>query len=182
MTQLLDYVESILTPIIQGSEGTRKPTANRFRRSLDNASLRDPNYPLIGFDRAYEIEWESDEDNPDDPYNAIDGTTTSVLVFALNVGYVYGVAADGSVSTTGSEVAATVVKHARKRALSDAKMLQRALLYGPDVSGNLGGGVGMAPMGRVGATTIEDLGSGKLLSVTRYKILVSFNPATDYSP
>lgn len=173
----------VMGPVAFGADATaRSIPAHRLRRSLHNASLRDPAYQFGAFDRAYELEWLSTSDEPDAPTNPFDGVSLRTLRLSLNIGYAYGTGAANEVSTTGYEVTTTSVLHARKRALSDAEDVYDALGFGPIVSGMLGNGLSWCGCARDGATTIDDLGGGRLVSVTTYRILIEKTNATDYSP
>jgi hypothetical protein len=178
MSDFLDPIEAWIVGRMEQGTGSRPLTSGRFRRSASNAPLRDLNYPPNIFDRGYELEWQSDEDFGA-PYNAKDGAANRLVMLAMNIGYVSGPGASGNVDTTGSEVAATAVLNARKRAISEAAMIQRAFMSDPTSSS---GGVEWAMMKRDGATAIEDLGGGRILSVTRWPILVTIDPATNHSP
>lgn len=188
MTQLLDTLETRIVAMMESAyDGTgaatgRAITAGVFRRSAQNAPLRDPSYPIGDMDRAYELEYLSISDEPDAPTNPFDGVSLRTIVLALNIGYVYGVNAANQVSKTGSEDKAVSVLHARKRALSDAETVYRAMGYGPIFSGSLTGGITWCECVRDGATTVNDLTGGRLLSVTRYRIVIEITNTTAYTP
>lgn len=192
MPQILDALETRIVSIMEQNRGGTGMSSDaaaralpdaRWRRSVDNAALRDPRYEPTAFDRAYELDWSAIGDFPD-VENPLDGTTLRELWLNLNVGHAYGVAASNQVDIASGtfEDAATSVINAKKRALSDAERIKRALTFSEIFSGALGSSITWVGCVRRGRTTTEDLGGGKLLSVTPYQIIISQAPSVTYDP
>lgn len=172
----------------RGADGTLGPDAlaksipaGRFRRAKDSSPLGDPTYPPDLFDRAVRVEWLADADEPS-PNNPMDDPQHRLASVAISHGVLYGTALAAFLALTGAEVASTVVLQPKPRALNDAMRAQRALAC-PSL---LRGGTALDPQPlacvREGATTLEDLGEGRMLAVTNYSLLYVSDNAQAYDP
>lgn len=188
MAAYFDAIETRIAAILYGGRGAdgslgsdataRSIPAGRFRWSQDGVSQRDPAIPAAERDRAYSIDWESISDSDDS--NELDGEAIRWARFTLLVSYAEGTSLAEYAHTAGAEVAATVVSNARKRALSDAERIRRALcfpaLYGSDTSPVIVG------IDREGASTVERLTEGVLLCATTYRLILAVPMGTTFDP
>lgn len=191
MTQPTDSTSTRLVAILtqgRGADGSLGSEAqlcsipaDRFRLALLNAPLRDPNYDRAQFDRAIRLEYLSEED-AEGSDNELDAIQLRYLRVSIQVGYVQG--ADGLsafVKAVGSENPNTVPQSARLRALGDAERIRKAVtspfLFPYDSSDPV-----LLSCDREGRTEIEDLGDGRLLSATVFRVLYQANSATTYDP
>lgn len=157
---------------------------DRFRAAASNASLRDPAYPREQIDRAIRLEWASVRDDNGNPSNPFNGPQLRVARLTLLVGYVQGadVAVRPFASLAGSETAASVTVNARSRALDDAERIYRALSFIPLLTG--APTLDPVPLScfRESESVIEDLGDGRLLSSTVYRMRFQSDSGTTYDP
>jgi hypothetical protein len=153
----------------------------RFRAARFNAPLRDTTYPSVDFDRAVFVEWLADADDPT-INNPIDNPQHREARVAVCNAVTYGTAVTDFLVLAGTEVAATVIDQPRQRALNDSARIQRAL-GNPDL---LRGGTPLdpAPLAcvREGGTTLEDLGSGRMLATTVYALRYQLDNSQAYDP
>lgn len=156
------------------------PPAGRFRPSLHGAPLDDPGYDVAAFDRAIYWEWQSSADEPA-PTNSFEPASVRAALVDLQVGYLYGDALEAFVSVAPgtSEDAATAVRHVRRRALGEAEDVREAMLW-LEFWANLDPAVG--EVHRESESTLRDLGGGKLLCVTRYRIVYQRDTSHRYDP
>ena len=149
----------------------------RFRAARFNAPLRDTTYPSVDFDRAVFVEWLADADDP-----TINNPLDSPQHVAICNAVTYGNAVTDFLVLAGAESAATVIDQPRQRALNDSARIQRAL-GNPDL---LRGGTPLdpAPLAcvREGGTTLEDLGSGRMLATTVYALRYRLDNTQAYDP
>lgn len=162
-----------------GAQALALPTG-RLRPAPDDADLEDV-LEASAFDRAYDLSWSSDGPEPG-PRNSLDQSQVRAVRLSLKIGHVFGAARAGLAATVGSEVGLTAVKHARRRALSLANEACAALESNEAVTSDSGGAVTpqIVDVRQDGATTIEDLGGGRLMSVT--PLLVWVNWTQPYRP
>ncbi len=191
MAWLLDPVETRLVAILEGARGLsglgttateRHIPVGRLRRSADAQSLRDPAYPIEQFDRAYELLWDEGGDG-EHPENSVDPLTLRWLSLDLLVGHVYAVARDEFVAPGAgtTEVATASVRAVRLVAQSLAERIKRAVEL-PAIFVDATTDPRLVDCTRVGSTRIEDLGRGRLVSVTRYRVLVERLSSSNYDP
>ena len=190
MSALFDAIETRIADILisgRGADGAlgsdataRSIPAGRFRWSADGVSQRDPAIPAAERDRALSIDWESVSDSEDDA-NELDGEAIRTARFTLLVAYAEGPALEDYVHVASvTETQAVAAANARKRALSDAERIRRALcfpaLYGGGVSPEIVG------IDREGASTVERLFEGVLLCTTSYRLVLAVPMATSFDP
>jgi hypothetical protein len=165
-----------------GSDALAKSIpVGRFRAARMNAPLRDTTYPSVDFDRAVFVEWLADADDPT-INNPLDSPQHREARVAICNAVTYGNAVTDFLVLTSGEVAATVIDQPRQRALNDSARIQRAL-GNPDL---LRGGTPLdpAPLAcvREGGTTLEDLGSGRMLATTVYALRYQLDNTQAYDP
>lgn len=191
MSGYLDEIEARMAAVLcdgRGADGTlgtdaqgRAIPAGRFRWTRDGVSQRDPAIPDAERDHALSFDWTSAADSPDDS-NEIDGDAIRHVRLELLVAYVEGPAlAQLAFPSPGTgETKAAAVANARKRALSDAERIRRALCF-PSL---FGGGTAPEIIGcsREGASTIERLTSGVLLCATTYLLILAVPMGSDFDP
>ena len=190
MTQPLDSTNTRLVAILtqgRGADGSLGSEAqicsipaDRFRLTLANAPLRDPSYDRAQFDRAIRLEYLSIED-AGAPDNELDAIQLRALRVSIQVGYIEGADSVGSFAKLiGSETSA-VAQTARVRALSDAERIRKAVtspfLFPYDSTDPV-----LLSCDREGATTLEDLGDGRVIAATVFRVLYQANSATTYDP
>lgn len=192
MAQWTDPVEARLAAALESARGSsglgadaaaRYLPSGRLRRSPYAALLTDPAYPDGDFDRAYEFEWLSLGQDAD-PQNPLDGTELIQCEINLQVGFAYGKEVPQRIATTGSEVAATAVTFVRRRAINEMHRVLRALTFPAITCGDLGASVSLIEcMRKPGAdTTLQDLGSGRLIAIAPLVLLIEVPTATSYDP
>jgi hypothetical protein len=191
VTQPLDAASTRLVAILtqgrgaDGSLGAEAQTcsipADRFRLSQSNAPLRDGSQNRGALDRAIRLEWSSIED-AGAPDNELDSVQLRWLHLSLQVAYVQ---AQGDVAafakTIGSETAAAVIQDARKRALSDAERIRKAVTS-PFLFPYGSTDPVLLSCDREAPTTLEDLGDGIVIATTPYRVLYQANSGTTYDP
>jgi len=152
----------------------------RFRASTDRSPLQDPSYPATTFDRAVHLEWVSDEDDADN--NPLTSPQFMLARITISHGIYYGTGVSAFLSAATGETRATVALTPQERGLNDALRIKRALAC-PDL---LRGGttIDPVPLGctREGATSLVDLGGGRLLVVTQYALRYQTSNTTSYDP
>ena len=185
---LYTQVEARINAILQSGRGadgslgsevtSRAIPAGTFRQVADNAPLTDPSFPAEAFDRGYVLRFDAAEDDPtpNNPYQSVQFQRT---VLSVMVGYVQTTALAGIVDAVGSEVAATEVTRADRRALSDSMRIKRALEFGP-LRGADTDPV-MVEVTRLDATN-TDLGNGRLVCTTRLRLVIQYDATTAYGP
>ena len=189
MTAYLDEIETRLGAVLfsgRGADGAlgsdalaRSIPEGRFRWSQDGVSQRDPAIPAAERDRALSIDWESISDSDDS--NELDGEAIRWARFTLLVAYAEGPALEDYVHVASvTETQATAVANARKRALSDAERIRRAICF-PAL---FGGGTSPTIIGcdREGASVVERLTEGVLLCATTYRLILAVPMATSFDP
>ena len=134
------------------------------------------------FDRGYQIIWEDSEDELG-PQNPLDGTVIQSHYFTLQGGIIYGkeLPAMVAVAAGTTEVAASAVITPRGRAMSDADRLMYALTF-PEIYQGAGSGVTFVGCMRVGASSFVDLGAGRALHTTRYRVIISIDRTMVHDP
>jgi len=190
VTQPIDSTNTRLVAILtqgrgtDGSLGAEAQTcsipADRFRLALANAPLRDPSYDRAAFDRAVRLEYLSIED-ADGPDNELDSVQMRALYVSIQAGYIEGADSVGSFAKLiGSETTA-VAQTARVRALSDAERIRKAVtspfLFPYDSTDPV-----LLSCDRQGRTEVEDLGDGRVIAATVYRVLYQANSDTTYDP
>lgn len=191
MAQFFDAVEARILAVVcsgRGADGSLGPDAlarsipsGRFRKPANDASVRDPAYPAAELDRAVSIEWLSVEDDPDALSNERDTRQLRQARFNLLVGYAAGIDASAYVhlaSGTG-ETQAGAAAYPHRRALSDAERIRRALAWGPLVQGTT---PEIVQCVREGATALEPIDLGRVLSITPYRVTLEVNMTTTFDP
>ena len=190
MAQLFDDIESRIHAVLCTGRGTsgmsgdaaaRAITAAQFRRPTTDASVRDPAYPAEEFDRAVQIEWLAVGD-VNEASNEYDGTAIRVARCNILVGYFAAPALSGLARVLGSETASGAVTHWRRRALGDADRIKRALCFAEIAAGTLASTVEWIGCTRDGETTLEEIGEGRALSITTYRINFAYPLATAFAP
>lgn len=189
MPSLLDTAETRLVAVLEGERGktglgslaaAKYIPAGWLRRSGNRAALRDPEYPIGEYDCAYELEWLASEDLPE-PSNPFDGQLLRTVRLRINVGHLYGKGSSTFVDTGASETGSTAVLNARKRAIVFAEAVYGALSV-PDIWQDYSADPALVDCVREGPTVIEDLGGGRLLSATVFKLLLCLVGTTRYAP
>lgn len=190
MAQLFDDIEDRIHAVLCQGRGTsgmsgdaaaRALTAAQFRRPTTDASVRDPAYPEEEFDRAVQIEWLAVGD-VNEASNEYDGVANRVARCNILVGYFAAPSLSGLACILGSETAAGAVTHWRRRAMGDAERIKRALCFSEIPSGTLASTVEWIGCVREGETTLEELGEGRALSITTYRINFEYPLATAFTP
>jgi len=191
VSQYLDEIERRIADVLcegRGSDGslgadaqTRSIPAGRFRWSATGVSQRDPLIPAAERDRTISLDWESVSDSEADA-NELDGEAIRTVRLTLLVGYVDGPGQAEYVHPIDgtAETRALAAANARRRALSDAERIRRALcwpdLYGSDTAPSI------VLCAREGASAIEPLTNGVLLCATTYRLVVAVPMADDFDP
>lgn len=193
MAELLAPVTTRFVDVLERERGRsglgptaalRYVPAGRFRRSAGGQSLRDAGYPpnVRHWDRAYFLEYVglADEPRPENPQNA---TALRIVHVNLLVGYVYGAGSVAAVARAigTTEDPATAVANVRQRALSEADAVYSAL-GSPDIFQDITTDPVLIDCVRDGESTVEDLGGGRLLSVTNYAVTLEKSTTARYWP
>lgn len=188
MSDYLSAVEARIDAVlaqgrgVDGALGTeaqaRAIAAGTFRKQPDNADMSDPSMPPELFDRGYFLRFRSlrDAPTPNNPYQNPQFRTVGLRV---SVGYLYGAALSAIVDPRGSEVAATAVLRADRRAISDALRIDRALRFSPLV------GLDTDPsIVECRRTTSEwiDLSGGRSLGITDFDLVLESDELSAYGP
>lgn len=192
MARLFDAIESRFAAVLEQARGqsglgtlaaARYIPTGRFRRAGNKAALDDAAYPVQEFDAAYDLTWLGLQDTGPDPANPLDGQTLRLARVTLRVGYVYGKGSTAFVDTAAGDTASAVVLQntARQRALSDAERIYRAVAI-TDIFDSTTTDPQWQLMRREGATTVADLGGGRLLSSTTYVLLLTLDASSAYDP
>lgn len=192
MAQLLDAPESRLLAILTTGRGTsgmgseaaaRAIAADYFRRFPSNAPAGEDRVGAESIDRGLELEWADLGDVPLAD-NEMNGVQSRVCRVNVRVTYVHGPEADNFAVTQGSESASTVALNARKRALSDAEKIRRALCF-PVLFQDTGAESSdpvIYNVTRVGRSTVAPLGAGRLECVSPFDVEIQYTTLTAYSP
>lgn len=188
MTDLLTPIEERLDLILRGGRGAdgslgphaqaRSIPADRYRRALDNASLRDLAYPSNAFDRAYFLDWISQ--GPAEPqYQQACDHALVVFEVELLLGHLYGVEQAAMLRVIGSEIAAVAAQHSRRRMHGDVHRIRRAItfagLHGNDTDPAIVSIEQRAP------TATEDLGD-RLLTTLPLAVTLRCSNTAEYLP
>ena len=156
----------------------RALTPNTWLRTTQRGPIRDQ--AASDTDRRYELEWAdiADLDGVANDYQLPQYRTATLV---LSVGYIYGPGAKDHARLLGNETAMGDAINARRRALGDAERIKRALVF-PDIFLVPGSDPALFNIARDGASACEDLGDGRLLCVTRYRIEFQYQANTAYTP
>ena len=101
--------------------------------------------------------------------------------FTLLVAYAEGPALEDYVHVASvTETQATAAANARKRALSDAERIRRALCFPALYSGGVSPEI--VSLSREGASTVERLFEGVLLCATTYRVVIAVPMGTSFDP
>jgi len=188
MSDYLSAVEARIEAVLsqgRGVDGALGPeaqnraiTAGTFRKQPDNADMNDPFMPPELFDRGYVLRFRSMIDAPfaNNPYQ---GPQFREVGLRVMVGYLYGAALSAIVDPRGTEVAATAVLRADRRAISDAYRIDRALRFGP--LRGLDTDPGMVECRRINSEWV-DLGGGRSLGVTDFALVLQSDELSAYGP
>lgn len=195
MAWLLDPAEARVVDILEGARGSTAALgsperqahipAGRLRRSAGNASLRAEGYPLERFDKAYHLAW-TESDNADGPQNSYDPTLLETHTLVVEIGHVYAADAaarsafvDAAAGTTESGAAsvATPTKVAQSLAGRVRRALETTGLFSDAATDPR-----LVMCERIAPTTIDDLGGGRLVSSTRYRVVIERLAASAYDP
>lgn len=190
MASLLDEIDARILDVVCSGRGTgvgfgteaqaRAVPSGDFRSTAHDASLRGPTYPLDAFDRAVQVSWLSLADEPEIS-NEMDATSLRTARFELLVGYVTSEAHQHYVRLLGSENRATAAVRWERRALSDAERIKRALCFAEIAAGPLTV-VRLIGLARDGASTREDLGEGRGISITPYQLRFDYTTSGSIAP
>jgi hypothetical protein len=192
MALLLDPIETRIDAVMTAARGTGggfTPLAQSlaiptgwYRRVPGGASVRDEALELAAFDRSYSVDWTSIADDPD-PGNLYDTNALRMVRFDLVLGFLYG--ADHAEyihrAPSISEPKALVLPAAKRRALSEAERVYRALSFGEIVQGT-DIDPQIVAVWRDGPSTIEDLRGGRLVCTTPYRVQIYAATAGSYAP
>tara|TARA_R110000868_G_scaffold9907_1_gene48688 strand:+ start:247 stop:810 length:564 start_codon:yes stop_codon:yes gene_type:complete len=187
---MADYLAQIITrfdAILAGGRGddgalgtlaqARSIVADRYRKSADNFSMRDPSHPVAQYDRAYRLEWGGIGDT-EEVANVRASSMLETIECKLLVGHLYGDAHAAFVRKIGSEVAATIVRQPTERASGDVVRMLRALRCG-ELWGNDTDPV-IVDVRLIGRTSVEDFGD-RLLSTASLEVVLD-TTNTGYQP
>jgi hypothetical protein len=183
-TQVEDRINAILQDG-RGADGALGPEvtsraipAGTFRRVADNAPLTDPSFPAEAFDCGYVLRFDdaSDDPAPNNPYQSVQFQRCTLSV---SVGYMQSPTMTGFVEARGSETPSVEVARADRRALSDAMRIKRALEFGP-LRGADTDPV-MVECTRLDATNV-DLGGGRLVCTSRFRLVIQYDGTASYGP
>lgn len=187
MTDVLDAVVTRFDAILAGGRGAngalgalaqaRSIPADRYRKSADNFSLKDPSYPAGMYDRAYGIEWGSLADL-EEVGNVRADVILQTFDLTLTIGHLYGDAHAAFIKLVGGEVAATVARQGTSRAAGDVVRILRALRCG-ELWGNDTDPV-IVDIRMAGPTIVDDL-VDRLLTVIPLKVVLNITQ-TGYTP
>lgn len=187
MADVLTEVTTRLDAILRGGRGTsglgadaaaRAIPADRYRRGLDGASLRDTVYPINAFDRAYSYEWGAMAVQEEYASEASDRVLLSFSMTLL-LGHLYGAGHASFLRLVGSEAAATVAQQGYQRAAGDVVRIRRAICFGPLYQG--GTEPPIVSIALAGSTSVEDLGDRLLTSIPLTVVLNASNTLA-YAP
>jgi len=192
MAQLLDAPEARLLAILTSGRGAsgmgaeaaaRAIAADFFRRFPSNAPAGEDRVGSESIDRGLELEWVDLGDVPAAD-NELNGVQSRACRVNVRVTYAYGPEADNFVVAQGSESAGTVVLNARKRALSDAEKIRRALCF-PTLFQDAGVEASdpvIYNVTRVGSATVALVGPGRLECVSPFLVEIEYTTLTAYAP
>ena len=196
---LADPEARILSIILsgRGTSGTlgalaqnRSIPADRYRRSVSNAPLRDAGTDVTTIDRAIEIRWLSDSEEPalDNP---LQDTGQAVLRCEVTTGYVYGAAnlnemhliSSSSSGTTVTEDATFAAWNPERRAVRDGREIKRALECDALVRDGSGESSAVPLLDMLQESAIwQDIGGGRGIYVCTYRVRVEYSRATVFEP
>lgn len=181
MTLLLSPVQDRLVAVLaqgRGASGTISPDATpraipsgyfRYTR----APLTDVGLSVSAFDRGLSLRWVASRDGipPNSPLYSFEEQEFGVEVC---VGYLVGDAQTPAVhKLTASESATDAVQLARMRALSDARMIERALGYYELTTGALdAAGTAIIDVFRAGDVRFEETVTSRLMCVQPFTVKV----------
>lgn len=192
MAQLLDAPEARLLAILTSGRGTsgmgseaaaRAIAADFFRRFPSNAPAGEDRVGAESIDRGLELEWADLGDVPAAD-NELNGVQSRVCRVNVRVTYAYGPEADNFVVTQGSESASVVVLNARKRALSDAEVIRRALCF-PVLFQDTGAETSdpvIYNVTRVGRAATAIVGPGRLECVSPFDVEIQYTTLSAHAP
>lgn len=179
MAGYLDAIEARLRAVLEsarGADGSLGATAQQYaiaagtyRPTPDRAPLRAVTEPTL-YDLAYELEWADDDDSARYARNPLDNNYPTDARLRVHLGCLAGAGRDGQAFLNGTEVAATVVLAARRRALGHARRIANALTCFDLVLGGTAPEISDAR--NDGPTTTEDLGDGRVLATVPLRLLL----------
>lgn len=144
----------------------RSIAAGYFRTEFQQSPLTSPGYAKEYFDRALRIEWSAELDDLD--RNPCDAEQILSARITIAHGVVFGDAAQPFLQPTTPSTPAVAILQPQQRALSDARLVRRALEC-PDLLRD-GTETDPVPIGceREGSATLQELGGGKLLVTSAF--------------
>lgn len=194
MAQLLDVPETRLLAILTGGRGadgtlgsqaqSASLAATVFRRLPQNAPAEESGVGGESVDRGLELEWADLGDTPDSD-NEQNAVQSRIARCNVRVLYALGAGASGFVYAQGSEVAATVALNARKRALSDAERIRRALCFPALFQDGAGDSVSdpvIYNVTRIGRASCGVIGDERLVCVSAFDVEIQYTHLGSYNP
>ena len=187
MADVLAEITTRLDAILRGGRGVsglgadaaaRAIPADRYRRGIEGALLRDSAYPVNGYDRAYAYEWGALALQEEYASEAVDRILLSCTL-SLLLGHLYGTAHASFLRLVGGEVAATAATQGYQRALGDTVRIRRAICFGPLYQG--GTEPPIVSIALTGSTTVEDLGD-RLLTTIPLTVVINASNTLTYLP
>lgn len=179
MSAPLEQVDARLADILfgaRGADGTLGALAQReaipakmFRRVYQ--PLDEPWVDASVFDRGVWLKWTTSEDRDPGPRNMLDPDEIETHALEIQVGYMHGVRLAKLAHVQTDESAAESVKHARRRAHDDARLIVRAMSTGELVQDGLTG-VDILSVTRAGHT-VDELADGRVLSRLTLQVLIA---------
>lgn len=190
MSWLLSTIDARVVEILESARGAdgalgtgaqaRSLAAGQFRRSAEAVPLTDAAYPRERADRAYDLAYQSWRDDPL-PANPLDGAQVVRIAVDLRIGWVYGSATPAMAVAVSSETTTADVLAVRRRALSEAWRVVRALTF-PDLVKDSGSPVAILTCQAAGPTTLDDPGRGYLLSVSPLEFWLEATTSAAFAP
>jgi len=188
VADVLAGVVTRLDAILRGGRGAdgslgadaqaRAIPADRYRKGIDGASLRDVAYPANAFDRAYSLEW-GDLSYVEERGNEACSRILVRVRLDLLLGHLYGTGHATLIRTIGTEVAATVALQGRQRAIGDVARIRRAVCFGPLHGSDTEPPIVSIEMAE--GTSVEDLGD-RLLTTVPLSVALSLSQTEAYTP
>ena len=187
MADVLTEITTRFDAILRGGRGTsglgpdaaaRAIPADRYRRGIEGALLRDAVYPENAYDRAYAYQWGGMSLQEEYASDAVDRILLSMRLELL-LGHLYGTAHASFLRLVGGEVAATAATQGYQRALGDAVRIRRAICFGPLYQG--GTEPPIVSVALTGDVSIEDLGD-RLLTTLPLTVVINASNTLAYTP